>query len=104
MTARPDAQRDQMNAVQAALRRATRGEFEHDGLIYRGVPAAALHGFVAGRFDGAVSDLHAVLDAFLGPGVAVGHDDDPDWLGWRVARAWVAALTAADVVPMRRAA
>lgn len=102
MTARAEPLRQQMRAAWAALRIATQGEFAHDGLVYRGVPAEAVTAFVEVRFERPDDSL---LTACLWAVTGVDpRRHDADWIGWRVGRAWVAALESAWAASQRRAA
>lgn len=108
MTERSEETRQAMRRLWAQLRATTRDDFAHDGLVYPGVIADAVTAYVAWRFEG-VSKTEAALIAVLadvagGNGAAVTHADDPDWLGWRVARAWSWALRWAEGPVTARAA
>jgi hypothetical protein len=104
MTERSEPLRQQMRAAWAALRIATQGEFAHDGLVYRGVPAEAVTAFVTVEFEGGEDRVVEALRAFTGVDPRPLHGADADWIGWRVGRAWVAALESAWAASQRRAA
>lgn len=87
-----EEKRTRMNLLYRQLRKATQGGFVHDGLIFWGVPPHVVAAYVAARV--AHQDLAtACISAHAGKDHLVRFAPFPDWIGWRIGRAWAAKLS-----------
>lgn len=89
MTDAADAFARSLAAQGAAL------DFQHDGLIFLGVPAEAVASYAATRLAHQPADavLRAIMEGFAGETVYAQFSPHADWILWRIARGWAVRLS-----------